>query len=203
MTTLITRFGALGVFLLMVPESACIPIPSEVMLLFSGFAVHQGWMNLPLANASDRRPTPAARTIRHAAAAFVASSVPERPDREAAVISDHTHIGEKLDGTIVSYSADAEHLIATSSRRYGPSRTRCSSQPGAGLLRRAMEQDRSLRSDYSATGVDMLLAHAHRGDENAEIIASHRRSARVAVHAASPGGACGAQSGRGAGRPLS
>jgi membrane protein DedA with SNARE-associated domain len=49
MTGLITRFGALGVFLLMVPESACVPVPSEVTLLFSGFAVHQGWMSLPLA----------------------------------------------------------------------------------------------------------------------------------------------------------
>jgi membrane protein DedA with SNARE-associated domain len=49
MTGLITRFGVLGVFLLMVSESACIPIPSEVTLLFSGFAVHQGWMSLPLA----------------------------------------------------------------------------------------------------------------------------------------------------------
>lgn len=48
MTGLITRFGVLGVFLLMVPESACIPIPSEVTLLFSGFGVHQGWMSLPL-----------------------------------------------------------------------------------------------------------------------------------------------------------
>lgn len=49
MTGVIERFGALGVFLLMVPESACIPIPSEVTLLFSGFAVNQGWMSLPLA----------------------------------------------------------------------------------------------------------------------------------------------------------
>jgi membrane protein DedA with SNARE-associated domain len=48
-TAVITRFGLLGVFLLMVPESACIPIPSEVTLLFSGFAVSQGWMSLPLA----------------------------------------------------------------------------------------------------------------------------------------------------------
>jgi membrane protein DedA with SNARE-associated domain len=48
-TGVIEQFGALGVFLLMVPESACIPIPSEVTLLFSGFAVHQGWMSLPLA----------------------------------------------------------------------------------------------------------------------------------------------------------
>jgi membrane protein DedA with SNARE-associated domain len=49
MTGLIERFGVLGVFLLMVPESACIPVPSEVTLLFSGFAVHQGWMSFPLA----------------------------------------------------------------------------------------------------------------------------------------------------------
>jgi membrane protein DedA with SNARE-associated domain len=49
MTGVIERFGVLGVFLLMVPESACIPVPSEVTLLFSGLAVHQGWMSLPLA----------------------------------------------------------------------------------------------------------------------------------------------------------
>jgi len=51
-TSLIREFGVLGVFLLMVPESACVPIPSEVTLLFSGFAVHQGWMSLPLAVAA-------------------------------------------------------------------------------------------------------------------------------------------------------
>ncbi|MGH2832328.1 MAG: DedA family protein [Solirubrobacteraceae bacterium] len=49
MTGLITRFGVLGVFALMVPESACIPIPSEITLLFSGFAVHEGWMSFPAA----------------------------------------------------------------------------------------------------------------------------------------------------------
>ncbi len=49
MTGVIESFGVLGVFLLMVPESACIPIPSELTLLFSGFAVHQGWMSLPAA----------------------------------------------------------------------------------------------------------------------------------------------------------
>jgi membrane protein DedA with SNARE-associated domain len=48
-TSLITHYGALGVFLLMVPESACIPVPSEVTLLFSGFAVSQDWMSLPIA----------------------------------------------------------------------------------------------------------------------------------------------------------
>ncbi len=49
MTGLIENYGALGVFLLMVPESACIPLPSEVTLLFSGFAVYRGWMSFPLA----------------------------------------------------------------------------------------------------------------------------------------------------------
>ena len=49
MTVLIARYGIWGVFVLMVPESACIPVPSEVTLLFSGFAVHQGWMSFPLA----------------------------------------------------------------------------------------------------------------------------------------------------------
>jgi membrane protein DedA with SNARE-associated domain len=48
-TAVIEQFGVFGVFLLMVPEAACIPVPSEVTLLFSGFAVDQGWMSLPLA----------------------------------------------------------------------------------------------------------------------------------------------------------
>jgi membrane protein DedA with SNARE-associated domain len=49
MTGVIARFGVLGVFALMVPESACIPIPSEVTLLFSGFSVREGWMSFPAA----------------------------------------------------------------------------------------------------------------------------------------------------------
>ncbi len=49
MTALITQFGAFGVFLLMVPESACIPVPSEVTLIFSGFAVSEHWLSFPLA----------------------------------------------------------------------------------------------------------------------------------------------------------
>ena len=49
MTALISSYGALGVFLLMVPESACIPVPSEVTLTFAGFAVTQHWMGFPLA----------------------------------------------------------------------------------------------------------------------------------------------------------
>ncbi len=52
MSAAITRLGPLGVFLLMVPESACIPVPSEATLLAAGFAVHQGWMPFWLAVAA-------------------------------------------------------------------------------------------------------------------------------------------------------
>jgi membrane protein DedA with SNARE-associated domain len=52
MTGLIATYGPWAVFALMVPESACIPVPSEVTLLFSGFAVHQGWMSLAAAVAA-------------------------------------------------------------------------------------------------------------------------------------------------------
>jgi membrane protein DedA with SNARE-associated domain len=52
MTDLIQQFGPWGVFVLMVPESACIPVPSEITLLFSGFAVSQHLMSLWMAVAA-------------------------------------------------------------------------------------------------------------------------------------------------------
>lgn len=42
----------LAVFLLMVPESACIPVPSEVTLLAAGFAVREGHMAFGIAVAA-------------------------------------------------------------------------------------------------------------------------------------------------------
>jgi membrane protein DedA with SNARE-associated domain len=42
----------LPVLLLMIPESACLPIPSEVTLLSAGFGVHEGWFSFPLAVAA-------------------------------------------------------------------------------------------------------------------------------------------------------
>lgn len=38
----VEALGLLGIFLLMIPESACLPIPSEVTLLAAGFGVYQG-----------------------------------------------------------------------------------------------------------------------------------------------------------------
>jgi membrane protein DedA with SNARE-associated domain len=36
----------------MIPESACLPIPSEVTLLSAGFGVHEGWFSFPVAVAA-------------------------------------------------------------------------------------------------------------------------------------------------------
>jgi membrane protein DedA with SNARE-associated domain len=45
-TEFIGSAGVVGVFLLMVLESACIPIPSEAIMLFAGFSVSNGELTL-------------------------------------------------------------------------------------------------------------------------------------------------------------
>jgi len=45
-TDFIDAVGAFGVFVLMTLESACIPVPSEAIMLFAGFNVSQGEMTL-------------------------------------------------------------------------------------------------------------------------------------------------------------
>ena len=44
--SVITRIGYLGIVLLMAIESACIPLPSEVIMPFSGYLVFSGVFNL-------------------------------------------------------------------------------------------------------------------------------------------------------------
>lgn len=45
-TDLIDAIGLAGVFLLMLLESACIPVPSEAIMLFAGFSVSDGHLTL-------------------------------------------------------------------------------------------------------------------------------------------------------------
>jgi len=52
MTWAVTHLGPAGVLLLMIPESACLPVPSEVTLMAAGFAVHQGAFGFALAVAA-------------------------------------------------------------------------------------------------------------------------------------------------------
>ena len=48
-THVISVFGLPGIFVLMLLESACIPIPAEATMLFAGFAVSQGKLGLAAA----------------------------------------------------------------------------------------------------------------------------------------------------------
>lgn len=48
-TRVVGDLGLPGIFLLMVPESACIPIPSEATMLFAGFNVSEGKFSLAAA----------------------------------------------------------------------------------------------------------------------------------------------------------
>jgi membrane protein DedA with SNARE-associated domain len=45
-TNVVGDLGLAGIFVLMVPESACIPIPSEATMLFAGFNVSEGHYTL-------------------------------------------------------------------------------------------------------------------------------------------------------------
>ena len=45
-TDFIDAVGVVGVFILMTLESACIPVPSEAIMLFAGFSVSEGQMTL-------------------------------------------------------------------------------------------------------------------------------------------------------------
>src|ERR687893_530303 len=45
-TGVVEDIGLLGIFILMMLESACIPIPSEATMLFAGFAVSEGEYSL-------------------------------------------------------------------------------------------------------------------------------------------------------------
>ena len=45
-TNVVGDLGLPGIFVLMLLESACIPIPSEATMLFAGFNVHDGEYSL-------------------------------------------------------------------------------------------------------------------------------------------------------------
>jgi membrane protein DedA with SNARE-associated domain len=62
----------LGVLLLMIPESACIPVPSEITLMGAGFAVHQGAFGLPSAVAAGSAGNLVGSLIAYAVGRWVA-----------------------------------------------------------------------------------------------------------------------------------
>ena len=51
-TDVVAELGLVGIFVLMLLESACIPVPSEATMLFAGFAVSEGEYSLFAATAA-------------------------------------------------------------------------------------------------------------------------------------------------------
>jgi membrane protein DedA with SNARE-associated domain len=74
----------LGVLLLMIPESACIPVPSEVTLMAAGFGVHQGAISLPAAVAAATAGNLIGSLIAYAAGRM--GAVPQAISRRSEVL---------------------------------------------------------------------------------------------------------------------
>ena len=58
----VDAIGLLGIFILMVLESACIPVPSEATMLFAGFNVSDGQYSLFAACLLYTSPSPRDRS---------------------------------------------------------------------------------------------------------------------------------------------
>jgi hypothetical protein len=56
-TDFVADGGLIGIFVLMLLDAACIPVPSEITMLFGGFTVSQGHQDLIAVTAVGRRGT--------------------------------------------------------------------------------------------------------------------------------------------------
>lgn len=86
-TTQVGSYGLLAVFLLMVLESACIPVPSEAIMLYGGFLVSTGQEELI--------PMIAAGVLGNVVGSLIAYGVGRYKGREWALRLHFLHITEK------------------------------------------------------------------------------------------------------------
>src|SRR4051812_50094463 len=80
-TNVVGDLGLPGIFLLMVPESACIPIPSEATMLFAGFNVSEGKYSLFAAVAVGSVANLIGSGVAHAGGHHRRVGVPGRPKK--------------------------------------------------------------------------------------------------------------------------
>mgnify|MGYP003343591595 CR=1 FL=1 len=76
-TDTVGTYGVLAVFILMILESACIPVPSEAIMVFGGFLAGQGKVSfwaVVVAGVSVRQRTPAVATSSATATGIMSSS---------------------------------------------------------------------------------------------------------------------------------
>ena len=88
-TNVVGDLGLGGIFVLMLLESACIPIPSEATMLFAGFAVHNGHYSLFLAVAAGVAGNVAGSWIAYAVGYYGRVDVLEKHGRKIHVKGEH------------------------------------------------------------------------------------------------------------------
>src|SRR5919205_3361512 len=88
-TNVVGDLGLAGIALLMTPESACVPIPSEATMLFAGFNVHKGEYSLFAAVAVGSLANLVGSWIAYAVGYYGRVEVLERHGRKLHVKPEH------------------------------------------------------------------------------------------------------------------
>jgi membrane protein DedA with SNARE-associated domain len=88
-TNVVGDLGLGGIFVLMLLESACIPVPSEATMLFAGFAVHNGHYSLFLAVAAGVVGNLVGSWIAYAVGYYGRTDVLEKHGRKLHIKPEH------------------------------------------------------------------------------------------------------------------
>ena len=94
-TNVVGDLGIAGIFALMVPESACIPIPSEATMLFAGFNVAKGEYTLLAAVAAGVAANVIGSWIAYAIGYYGRVELLERHGRKLHIKSSHIETADR------------------------------------------------------------------------------------------------------------
>jgi membrane protein DedA with SNARE-associated domain len=94
-TNVVGDLGIAGIFALMVPESACIPIPSEATMLFAGFNVAKGEYTLLAAVAAGVAANVIGSWISYAVGYYGRVELLERHGRKLHIKSSHIETADR------------------------------------------------------------------------------------------------------------
>lgn len=94
-TSAIAHSGYAGIFFLMAIESACIPIPSEVIMTFSGYLVYLGRFNLEWAALAGALGCNAGSIAAYAAGAYGGRPLAEKYGRYVLVSSHDLELADR------------------------------------------------------------------------------------------------------------
>jgi membrane protein DedA with SNARE-associated domain len=94
-TNVVGDLGIAGIFALMVPESACIPIPSEATMLFAGFSVSKGDYTLLAAVAAGVAANVIGSWISYAVGYYGRVELLERHGRRIHIKKEHIETADR------------------------------------------------------------------------------------------------------------